>query len=52
MKKILSGLAVLGFVLAGAAGTWAAEEEGHSAAEPTHFPIHKPEQQSWSVRHL
>ncbi|BCH23709.1 cytochrome c1 [Mesorhizobium sp. L-8-3] len=49
MKKILSGLAVLGVVLAGAAGVWAAEEEaGHSAAEPTHFPIHKPVEQSWS----
>ncbi len=48
MKKILSGLAVLGVVLAGAAGAWAAEEAGHNAAEPTHFPIHKPVEQSWS----
>lgn len=48
MKKILSGLAVLGVMLAGAAGVWAAEEAGHSAAEPTHFPIHKPVEQSWS----
>jgi len=48
MKKILSGLAVLGLVLAGAAGTVAAQEEGHNEAEPTHFPIHKPELQSWS----
>ncbi|MGO4838859.1 cytochrome c1, partial [Rhizobiaceae sp. 2RAB30] len=48
MKKILSGLAVLGVVLAGAASAWAAEEAGHNAAEPTHFPIHKPVEQDWS----
>ncbi len=48
MKKILSGLAVLGVVLAGAAGAWAAEEASHNAAEPTHFPIHKPVEQNWS----
>jgi ubiquinol-cytochrome c reductase cytochrome c1 subunit len=47
MKKILNGLAVLGFVTAGALGVAIAQEE-HSAAEPTHFPIHKPEEQSWS----
>lgn len=48
MKKILSGLAALGFMLAAAGAVNAAEEAGHSAAEPTHFPIHKPEQQEWS----
>ena len=48
MKKILSGLAVLGFVFAGAAGTAVAQEDGHSAAEPTHFPIHKPHEEDWS----
>ncbi|MGI6851948.1 cytochrome c1 [Mesorhizobium sp. 1B3] len=48
MKKILSGLAALGFVLAAAGAVNAAEEAGHSAAEPTHFPIHKPVQQDWS----
>jgi ubiquinol-cytochrome c reductase cytochrome c1 subunit len=47
MKKILNGLAVLGFVTVGALGVAGAQEE-HSAAEPTHFPIHKPEEQSWS----
>jgi ubiquinol-cytochrome c reductase cytochrome c1 subunit len=48
MKKILSGLAALGFVLVAAGGVNAAEEAGHNAAEPTHFPIHKPVQQDWS----
>ena len=47
MKKILNGLVVLGLVMAGALGAAAAQEE-HSEAEPTHFPIHKPEEQSWS----
>jgi ubiquinol-cytochrome c reductase cytochrome c1 subunit len=47
MNKILNGLVVLGFVIAGALGTATAQEE-HSEAEPTHFPIHKPEEQSWS----
>lgn len=48
MKKILSGLAALGFVFAAVAGAKAAEEAAHSAAEPTHFPIHKPVQLDWS----
>jgi ubiquinol-cytochrome c reductase cytochrome c1 subunit len=48
MKKILSGLAALGFVLVAAGGVNAAEEAGHNAAEPTHFPIRKPVQQDWS----
>ncbi|HEV2899163.1 MAG TPA: cytochrome c1 [Pseudaminobacter sp.] len=47
MNKILNGLVVLGFVMAGALGAATAQEE-HSEAEPTHFPIHKPEEQSWS----
>jgi ubiquinol-cytochrome c reductase cytochrome c1 subunit len=47
MKKILNGLAVLGLVMAGVLGAATAQEE-HSEAEPTHFPIHKPEEQSWS----
>jgi ubiquinol-cytochrome c reductase cytochrome c1 subunit len=47
MNRILSGLAVAGFVMAGAIGTATAAEEGH-AAEPTHFPIHKPTEESWS----
>ncbi|RUM95911.1 cytochrome c1 [Pseudaminobacter arsenicus] len=47
MKKILTGLTVFGLVTAGALGAALAQEE-HSAAEPTHFPIHKPTQESWS----
>ena len=48
MKKILTGLAAAGLVMAGMIGTLHAAEDGHSAAEPTHFPIHKPEELSWS----
>ena len=48
MKKILSGMAALGLALAGTIGVAAAQEEGHSAAEPTHFPIHKPHEMDWS----
>ena len=47
MKTILKGFAALGMTVAMAAGAMAAEE-AHSAAEPTHFPIHEPEQQSWT----
>ena len=46
MKKILASLAVAGLVMAGSAAV--AQEEGHGAAEPTHFPIHKPVQMDWS----
>lgn len=46
MKKILSGLAAFGF-LAAASGA-AMAQDGHSAAEPTHFPINKPAELSWS----
>lgn len=51
MKKILTSLALLGLVLAGtgAATTGArAQEEAHSEAAPTHFPIHKPKEMDWS----
>ena len=48
MKKILNGLAAVGFVFAASAGVAFAAEEGHNAAEPTHFPIHKPKQMDWS----
>lgn len=48
MKKILNGLAAIGFVLAGATGVAFAAEEAHNAAEPTHFPIHKPKEMDWS----
>jgi ubiquinol-cytochrome c reductase cytochrome c1 subunit len=46
MRKILYGLATL-LLLSGGAGM-ALAQEGHNAAEPTHFPIEKPEPQSWS----
>jgi ubiquinol-cytochrome c reductase cytochrome c1 subunit len=44
MKKILTGVALAltmstGFVIA---------QEAHNPAEPTHFPIEKPTEQSWS----
>ncbi|MGB8818412.1 MAG: cytochrome c1 [Rhizobiaceae bacterium] len=45
MKKILAGLA---FTLALSTGVALSQEAGHNAAEPTHFPIHKPVEQSWS----
>ncbi|WP_269930645.1 cytochrome c1 [Aminobacter sp. HY435] len=48
MKKILNGLAAIGFVLAGATGVAFAAEEAHNAAEPTHFPIHKPKEMDWT----
>jgi len=47
MKTILSGLAAVGLVFSAAVAT-AAEEGGHSAAEPTHFPILKPQEMDWS----
>ena len=46
MKKILASLAVLGLVAAGTVAV--AQEDAHNAAEPTHFPIHKPKQAEWS----
>jgi ubiquinol-cytochrome c reductase cytochrome c1 subunit len=49
MKKILIGFAAVAFGLMANAGLGvAAEEAGHNAAEPTHFPIKKPRQQEWS----
>ena len=45
MKKILTGLA-LGLTLT-VTGVFA-EEAAHNAAEPTHFPILKPVEQSWT----
>jgi len=47
MNRILSVLAAAGLAAAGAAGI-ASAEEAHNAAEPTHFPIHKPKEESWS----
>lgn len=45
MRKILGAIAVAAFALT-AGGALA--EEGHSEAAPTHFPILKPTQESWS----
>ncbi|WP_457938519.1 cytochrome c1 [Mesorhizobium sp. 10J20-29] len=47
MNRILSVLVAAGLAAAGAAGV-ARAEEAHNAAEPTHFPIHKPTEESWS----
>jgi ubiquinol-cytochrome c reductase cytochrome c1 subunit len=47
MKKILTGVAVMGVALAAVLGA-AQAQEGHNAAEPTHFPIHKPQEMDWS----
>lgn len=50
MKKFLTALALAGAVAVGAgAYAFAAGEEGaNHAAEPTHFPIHPPKEESWS----
>ena len=48
MNRILGVLAVTGMVMAGAVGFGASAEEGHSEAEPTHFPINKPTEEDWS----
>ena len=49
MKKILIGVAALGIGVLAAAGAGAQEgEDGHSEAEPTHFPIRKPPEMNWS----
>jgi ubiquinol-cytochrome c reductase cytochrome c1 subunit len=48
MNRILSVLAAAGLVMGGAVGIAAAQEEGHSEAEPTHFPINKPTQEDWT----
>ena len=47
MKKILTGMAALGF-LAVAGGGAVAQDAAHTVAEPTHFPIHKPAELDWS----
>jgi len=49
MKSVFHGLAVLGLVMAGMTGAVAAtdEEMAHSA-EPGHFPIRAPREQSWT----
>jgi len=49
MRTILAGLAVAGMVVAIAgAGGAVAQEQGHNEAEPTHFPIKEPQEESWS----
>lgn len=49
MKKFLIGVAAAAFGLtANLALAVGAEEAGHNAAEPTHFPIKKPVEMDWS----
>ena len=48
MKKILHSRAAIGFLLVGPAGAAVAAEEANHAAEPTHFPIHKPKEMDWT----
>jgi ubiquinol-cytochrome c reductase cytochrome c1 subunit len=49
MKKFLIGAAAAAFGLtANLALAIGAEEAGHNAAEPTHFPIKKPVEMDWS----
>jgi ubiquinol-cytochrome c reductase cytochrome c1 subunit len=47
MNRILGLLAAAGLAVTGALGT-AGAQEAHSELEPTHFPIHKPTEESWS----
>ncbi len=47
MRTLAAGFAALS-LLCGATGIAAAQEAEHSAAEPTHFPIHKPKEMDWS----
>ncbi|MFC5386089.1 cytochrome c1 [Aquamicrobium segne] len=46
MKKILASLITAGLMVAG--GVAIAQDEEGTAAEPTSFPIHKPQQMDWS----
>lgn len=48
MKTFIAGLAALGIAFSASTAVFAAEEGGHDEANPIHFPIHKPEQESWS----
>lgn len=48
MKKILGGLAAIGIAFGTAVGIAAAQDDHHDVAEPTHFPIFKPHELSWS----
>ncbi len=51
MKKILTSLALIGLMAAGAGAastTAIAADEAQNAAAPTHFPINDPKEMSWS----
>ncbi len=48
MSKILVRLLLAAGIVSAAGGAALAQEEGHSAAEPTHFPIHKPIEMNWT----
>jgi ubiquinol-cytochrome c reductase cytochrome c1 subunit len=48
MKRFLSVLAAAGVVMAGTIGIALAQDDAHSEAEPTHFPIIKPVEQDWT----
>lgn len=48
MNRILSFLVSATVVLGGTLSMAAAEEAGHNAAEPTHYPILKPTEEKWS----
>jgi ubiquinol-cytochrome c reductase cytochrome c1 subunit len=48
MRKILVRLLLAAGIVSAAGGAALAQEEGHSAAEPTHFPIHKPIEMNWT----
>jgi ubiquinol-cytochrome c reductase cytochrome c1 subunit len=49
MSPFLARLALAGLLAWSSVGMAAAQEEaGHNAAEPTHFPIHKPVEMTWS----
>jgi ubiquinol-cytochrome c reductase cytochrome c1 subunit len=48
MKMFLAGAAALAIAAGSLVGAANAAEEGHNAAEPTHFPILKPTEEKWS----
>jgi ubiquinol-cytochrome c reductase cytochrome c1 subunit len=48
MRKILVRLLLAAGIVSAAGGAALAQEEGHSEAEPTHFPIHKPIEMNWT----
>lgn len=48
MKKILTSLALVGFVVAGGAAIAAEEGAQATAAQPTHFPMKELQEMDWS----